>query len=62
MCLGKASFTLPDDGRCISQNIASLNILAHDVINVKYYEHWTEKQKKVEYVICMAYFCILATS
>ena len=28
---------LPDDGRSISQNIASLNILVHDVINLLYY-------------------------
>ena len=33
------SFTLPDDGRSISRNVASLNILVHDVINLLYYEH-----------------------
>ena len=27
------------DGRSISRNIASLNILVHDVINLLYYEH-----------------------
>ena len=34
------SFTnvLPGDGRSIFQNVASLNIPAHDVINVLYYE------------------------
>ena len=39
------SFTLPNDGRSISWNVASLNILVHDVINLLYYEHWTDKQK-----------------
>ena len=29
----------PDDGRSISQNVASLNILVHNVINLLYYEH-----------------------
>ena len=29
----------PDDGRSISRNVASLNILVHDVINLLYYEH-----------------------
>ena len=33
----------PDDGRSISRNVALLNILAHDVINLLYYEHWTDK-------------------
>ena len=28
----------PDDGRSISRNIAHLNILVHDVINLSYYE------------------------
>ena len=28
----------PDDGRSISPNIAFLNILVHDVINLWYYE------------------------
>ena len=28
----------PDDGRSISRNVASLNILVHDVINLLYYE------------------------
>ena len=27
------------DGRSISRNVASLNILVHDVINLLYYEH-----------------------
>ena len=30
---------LPDDGRSISRNVASLNILVNDVINLLYYEH-----------------------
>ena len=34
-----------DDGRSISWNVAQLNILVHNVINLLYYEHWTEKQK-----------------
>ena len=29
---------LPDDRRSISRNVASLNKLAHDVINLLYYE------------------------
>ena len=29
---------MPDDGRSISPNVASLNILVHDVINLLYYE------------------------
>ena len=29
----------PDDGRSISRNVASLNILVHDVINLLYYEN-----------------------
>ena len=33
----------PDDGRSISQSVASLNMLAHDMINLLYYEHWTDK-------------------
>ena len=32
----RQSFTLPDDGRSISQNVAHLNILVHDVINLLY--------------------------
>ena len=30
---------LPDLGRSISQNVALLNILAHDVINLLHCEH-----------------------
>ena len=33
----------PDDGRSISPNITSLNILVHKVLNLLYYEHWTDK-------------------
>ena len=29
----------------ISQNVAHLNILVHDVINSLYYEYWTDRQK-----------------
>ena len=35
----------PDNGIGTSQNVASLNILVHDMINLLYYEHWTGKQK-----------------
>ena len=35
----------PNNGRSISQNLASLNILVHDLINLLYYEHWTYKWK-----------------
>ena len=35
----------PDDGRSITRNVAHLNILVHYVINVLYYEYWTDKQK-----------------
>ena len=27
------------------RNVAHLNILVHDVINLLYYEYWTDKQK-----------------
>ena len=33
------------DGRSISQNVASLNILVHDMINLLYHKHWTGKRK-----------------
>ena len=29
----------------ISRNVAYLNILVHDMINLLYYEYWTDKQK-----------------
>ena len=35
----------PDGERSISQNLTLLNTLVHDVINLLYYEHWTDKQK-----------------
>ena len=38
VCLMRLRFE-PDDGRSISRNVASLNILVHDVINLLYYEH-----------------------
>ena len=38
VCLsGLQSFTFPDDGRSISRNVAHLNILVHDMINLLYY-------------------------
>ena len=40
VCLMRLHFErYPDDGRSISRNVASLNILVHDVINLVYYEH-----------------------
>ena len=33
---------LPDVGGSMSQKLASLNILVHDVINLLWYEHRTE--------------------
>lgn len=44
--IGKTSS--PNDGRNvweIFRNVASLNVLIHDVINLLYYEHWTHKRK-----------------
>ena len=40
----RQSFTLPDDGRSISRSVAYLYILVFDVINLLYYEYWTDKQ------------------
>ena len=38
VCLsGLQSFTFPDDGRSISRNVAHLNILVHDMINLLYH-------------------------
>ena len=34
-----------DDGRSISRNVAHLYLLVHDMINLLYYEYWTDKQK-----------------
>ena len=46
-----------NDGRGISQNVAHLNMLVHDVINLFNYEHWTDKQK------CFyVYFSVLVCS
>ena len=36
---------LPDDGGSITRKVASLNILVHDLINLSYYEYWTDKRK-----------------
>ena len=46
----------PDDGRSISRSVAHLNILVHDVINLLYYEYWTDKQK---YFYVYLLLCIL---
>ena len=32
-------------GRSISRNVAHLNVLVQDMINLLYYEYWTDKQK-----------------
>ena len=37
----------PDDGRGISQNVAHVNILVHDVINLLYY-NWFSFKKNVK--------------
>ena len=37
----------PDDGRSIYRNIASLNRIVHDVINLLYYEQRTGKPKYI---------------
>ena len=34
-----------DDGRSISRNVASINTLVHEVMNLMYYKHWTDKRK-----------------
>ena len=39
--------TFPDDGRSHSGNVAYLNILFHDVINLFYCEYWKFKQKYI---------------
>ena len=36
-----------DDERSISFNVAILNILVHHVINLLYYEQWTDKKKYI---------------
>ena len=45
LIIEKSSLTLPNDRRSISRNEASLNTLVHDVVNLIYYEHWTDKWK-----------------
>ena len=36
---------MPDYGRSISRNVASLKILVHHVIKLLYYEHWANNRK-----------------
>ena len=46
---------MPNDGRSISRKAAHLPILVHDVINLLYYEYWTDKQKYLyvqRYQVC----------
>ena len=52
---------LANDGRSISWNVVYLNILVHGVINLLYYEYWTDKQKyfHVNWEIFVAYICML---
>ena len=38
VCLSGLRFESPDDGRSISRNVAHLNILVHDMINLLYYK------------------------
>ena len=38
-----------DDGRSISRNVSSFNILVHDVINLLYYEYWTDSENSFAY-------------
>ena len=35
---------IADDGRSICRNVAHLNILVHDMVNLLYDEYWTDKQ------------------
>ena len=37
----------PDHGRSLPENVAHLNVLVHDVINLLYYEYWTDRQVKI---------------
>ena len=37
--MGDDGRSISDDGRSVSRNVASLNILVHDVIKLLYYEH-----------------------
>ena len=47
VCLSRLRFEryFSDHGRNISRNVAYLSIHVHDVMNVLYYEYWTDKQK-----------------
>ena len=47
------------DGRSISRNVAHLNILVHDMINLLYYEYWTDKQKYLYVYLMAKFFSIL---
>ena len=42
----------------ISRNVATLNILDHDVITLLYCEHWTDKQKYFYVSIVLIYQCL----
>ena len=46
--LEKTKIKWPDDGRSISRNVASLNILVHDVINLLYYVLFIFVTKKIK--------------
>ena len=47
-----------NDGRSVSRNVASLNLLVYVVINLLYYGHWTDKWNY--FYVCenyIAFFC-----
>ena len=48
----RSSRNATDNGRRISQNVALINILVHDVTNLLYYEHRIDKQKYFYVYIC----------
>ena len=52
LCLMRLRFEryLSHHRRSISRNGASLNILVHDVMNLLYYEHWTDKHKYLSWL------------
>ena len=41
-----------------SRNVASLNMLGHDVINLRYYEHWQTRKNVLRILECIASFWV----
>ena len=41
-----------------SRNVASLNMLVHDVINLRYYEHWQTRENVLQILERIASFWI----